>query len=488
MKRPNILLILADQHRQDCLGCYGNPDVKTPHIDALASEGMRYDEHYTVYPVCTPSRYSMLSGLYTHQHTAWTNESTLPNGVSTFPKLLREAGYQTAAVGKMHFTPTYQDVGFDRMILSEQNGQGRFEDDYHSYLKDCGLIDSIDLTDQVEEHRNKAGKEYYDHFGAFESNLDCEHHSTSWITRQALSQIESWNQEGGNLLMVGYIKPHHPFDPPAPYNKLYEPEKLTILDGYTSEVSDTDYQNNTGFFDHKSLSEDRLREIMAMYYATITQIDDNVGEIVSLLRKKSMYEDTMIIYTSDHGEYLGYHHMLLKSNFLYDPLAKIPLIIKYPQVMQKSGVSLALSENIDLSATILECCGIPQAYAMCGISLSDETNEREFIFSEGQYGTDRHPKQGYMIRSRAAKLIVNGSFDEMMFFDLADDPTEQKNLINHPDYQTEIKRHKQALIEKLLFSSTSKTHVDRTALQRMEQSELNRKADELKSFISEKLR
>lgn len=93
-----------------------------------------------------------------------------------------------------------------------------------------------------------------------------------------------------------------------------------------------------------------------------------------------------------------------------------------------------------------------------------------------------------MIRSRAAKLIVNGSFDEMMFFDLADDPTEQKNLIDHPDYQTEIKRHKQELIEKLLFSSTSKTHVDRTALQRMEQSELNRKADELKSFISEKLR
>lgn len=488
MKRPNILLILADQHRQDCLGCYGNPDIKTPHIDALASDGVRYDEHYTVYPVCTPSRYSMLSGLYAHQHTAWSNESTLPNGIATFPKLLRDAGYQTAAVGKMHFTPTYQDVGFDRMILSEQNGQGRFEDEYHSYLKDCGLIDSLDLTDQVEEYRNKAEKEYYEHFGALESDLDCEHHSTSWITRQALSQIKGWDSEGGNLLMAGYIKPHHPFDPPAPYSTMYDPEKLTLLDGYTAEVPETDYQNHSGFFDHKSLSEKRLREIMAMYYGAITQIDDHVGEMVSLLKEKGVYEDTMIIYTSDHGEYMGYHHMLLKGNFLYDPLAKIPLIIKYPQAAQKAGVSSVLSENIDLSATILECCQVPQADGMCGVSLLSGEKEREFVFAEGQYGTDKHPKHGYMIRSRTAKLLVNGSLDQMMFFDLEKDPTEQINLAGCFSRQAEIERHKQALIEKMLFSGVSKTHVDHTAPQKREQSVLNQKAKDIKLFVSQKMK
>lgn len=488
MKKPNILLILADQHRQDCIGCYGNPDVKTPNIDLLAQNGTRYDEHYTVYPVCTPSRYSMLSGQYTHQHCAWTNESTLPNGTATFPKILKNNGYSTAAVGKMHFTPTYQNVGFDTMILSEQNGQGRFEDDYHKYLMKNGLVDAIDLTDQVDTHRQDASKTYYDHFGAFESDLKCEHHSTEWITRQALSQIDKWDENGGNLLMVGYIKPHHPFDPPAPYSEMYNPNELTILDGYTKDVSELDYENHHGFFDHKTLSEEKLRRIMANYYGTITQIDDNVGNIVSLLKDKDIYDNTMIIYTSDHGEYLGYHHMLLKGNYLYEPLAKIPLIIKYPNDNQAQRVNNNLCENIDLSATILSCCKISQADSMCGIDLSDSQNCREFVFSEGQYGTDAKPNHGYMVRSKSYKLLVNGSFSKAMFFDLYSDKTEMVNLIDNPTYQAEIEKHKQALIHKMVFCGVSKNHCDKTSPQTKDQTALDKQAEVIQGFIKETLK
>lgn len=215
MNRPNVLLILADQHRQDCIGCCGNAEIKTPHLDSLAEDGVLYTNHYTVYPVCTPSRYSMLSGQYAHQHNAWTNESTLPSGTATFPSLMREAGYRTAAVGKMHFTPAYQDVGFDTMVLCEQNGHGRYEDDYHAWLMEEGLTDRLDLTDQTGR-REAASPSYFQRFGAFPSDLDCRHHSTSWITRQALLQLDDWNPDGGNLLMVGYVKPHHPFDPRRP--------------------------------------------------------------------------------------------------------------------------------------------------------------------------------------------------------------------------------------------------------------------------------
>jgi len=116
--RPNILLIHADQHRFDCLGAYGNPDIQTPNIDALAQDGVLYEASFCPFPVCTPSRYSLLSSQYVHQHLGWTNHSTLPNGIPTFPKVLRANGYSTKAVGKMHFTPTYLDVGFDEMILS----------------------------------------------------------------------------------------------------------------------------------------------------------------------------------------------------------------------------------------------------------------------------------------------------------------------------------------------------------------------------------
>ena len=150
MNQPNILILHLDQLRQDCLGCYGNPDVHTPNIDALAQDSVTYQNHYTVYPICTPSRYSFFSSLYVHQHGAWDNHSTLPNGYPTFPKQLQKSGYHTSAVGKMHMTPTYQNIGFSEMQLAEQNGIGRFEDDYHRFLMEHGKIDRFDLHHQSD--------------------------------------------------------------------------------------------------------------------------------------------------------------------------------------------------------------------------------------------------------------------------------------------------------------------------------------------------
>ena len=139
MNQPNILILHCDQLRQDCLGFNGNADVRTPNLDRLAADSVNYENHYTVYPICTPSRYSFWSSLYVHQHGAWDNQATLPSGYPTFPGVLREQGYHTAAVGKMHMNPTYQDIGFSEMELAEQNGIGRFEDDYHRWLMDCTI-------------------------------------------------------------------------------------------------------------------------------------------------------------------------------------------------------------------------------------------------------------------------------------------------------------------------------------------------------------
>ena len=123
-EKINVLIIHADQHRMECLGAYGNTDIRTPNIDVLAAEGVRYENSFCPYPVCTPSRYSLLCGQYVHQHRGWDNHCTLAPEIPTFPKLLRDAGYKTQAIGKMHFTPTYLDVGFDKMTLSEQDGPG----------------------------------------------------------------------------------------------------------------------------------------------------------------------------------------------------------------------------------------------------------------------------------------------------------------------------------------------------------------------------
>ena len=224
--RPNVLVLHVDQLRFDCLGAYGNPDVKTPDIDRFAKDGVRYTSSFCAFPVCTPSRYSLLSGRYVHEHAGWDNRSTLAPEIATFPRIFRTAGYRTKAVGKMHFTPTYLDVGFDELLLAEQDGPGRWDDDYHRYLMRLGLFDRNDLEDQLAEYRQRAPQQYWTHFGAMVSNLPEAQHSTTWIADRAVEALRSWKPGERHLLMVGFIKPHHPFDPPAPWHTMYDPQKL----------------------------------------------------------------------------------------------------------------------------------------------------------------------------------------------------------------------------------------------------------------------
>ena len=453
MNHPNILLIHADQHRADCLSCMGNPDVKTPQIDALAADGVRHTRHYSVYPVCTPSRYSMLSGLYPHQHTGWTNVSSIPSHTRTFPKMLKQAGYHTMAVGKMHMSPTYLDVGFDELILAEQCGAGRYEDEYHEMLADNGKIDAVDLRDQVSEIRAHASSDYFDSFGAEASDLPLSEYSTEWITEQALLELRNWNCEGGRFLMVGYVKPHHPFDPPAPYSTMYNPDALTLLPDFTAENLAVDYARNPGYFDMKTLTEPALRKAMALYYGCITEIDDNIGRLIGALKSFGLYENTMIIYTSDHGEFLGCHHMLLKGNHLYEPLAKVPLIIKYPENARAGITDEGLSENIDLAPTILRTAGVEIPFEMSGIPLNDG-NSRPFAFSEGDYGAGKGDRCiHYMIRDERFKLILTGSLEQGLLFDLQKDPNELENLFEHPGYRAVRSLLTAKLSSYLLFSA-----------------------------------
>jgi arylsulfatase A-like enzyme len=234
VEKPNILIIHADQHRWDCINVYGNKDIKTPNLNALATDGIIFTNCFSTFPLCTPARYSFLTGLYAHQHLGWTNRSTIPHGLDTFPKILKSLGYITKCIGKMHFTPTYLDVGFDEMILSEQDGPGRYDDDYHKFLKDNDMADYIDMQDQIFEYRTKAPKKYYETFGIDPTNLDEEYYSTTWIANRACEVIENWS-ENGNLLMIGFIKPHHPHDVPKKWSKLYDPQELSLLPGWTNQ-------------------------------------------------------------------------------------------------------------------------------------------------------------------------------------------------------------------------------------------------------------
>jgi len=452
----NILIIMADQHRYDCLGAYGNKDIRTPHIDALAEDGVVFDNSFCASPVCTPSRYSFITGLYPHQHLGWGNRSTIPAGLATFPKLLREAGYLTKAVGKMHYTPTYLDVGFGEMELAEQNGDGRYDDDYHAYLMRRGEADCIDLIDQVKKYRKRASEHYWDSFGAMESNLPEELHSTTWIGERGLEALDRWEGDR-NLLMVSFIKPHHPFDPPAPWSRMYDPQRLTLLPGWTESCLPHDLQCSKGYFGHERLTEPALRQAMALYYGSISQIDHYVGKMVEKLKQKGLYDDTLILYTSDHGEYMGFHHLLLKGNYMYDPLAKVPLVIKYPGNRHKGTRRSDLVSNVDIAPTLLALAGCSGGEAMAGKDLSQGPTGREFVFAEIGRGTQ------YMLRSETRKLILHKDRSLSLYIDLEKDPLELHNLFFEAEYREEVRRMSETLYSFVLFESVSPNHVDAEA-------------------------
>jgi arylsulfatase A-like enzyme len=458
--RPNVLLIHADQHRFDCLGAMGHPDVKTPHLDALARDAVLFRNSFCTWPVCTPSRYSLLSGLYVRQHGGRSNRATLPPGTATFASLLRSAGYETAAVGKMHFMPAYLDLGFDRLFLAEQNGRGRLVDDYHRYLKERGLIDSIDLIDQEQPYRGRAPDEYWKSFGAGPSNLPEEHHSTTWIGARAMDLLAGWNGARTGLLMVGFIKPHHPFDPPKPWDTIYQPDALTILPGWTDAPPPADLAPR-GYFDNRTLTEPALRRVMAHYYATISQLDAQVGRMVAELKRKGLYDDTLVVYTADHGEFLGFHHLLLKGNHMYDPLIKVPLIIKFPRGRHAGMVSETLVSAVDVAATILQEAGLPIATDMRGQALDPILNGsrpgRTRVFAEDGSTT--------MVRSRTRKLLYSSRPRGSLFFDLETDPLELKNLADDPTRQKEIQDLKESLLHWFQTETIREPYLDLNARQ-----------------------
>lgn len=444
----------------------GNPDVLTPHIDELvsASNGVSYTNAFCPYPVCTPSRYSFLASQYVHQHLGRSNKATLPSVLPTFPKVMRAHGWHTHSVGKMHFSPTYLDVGYDEMELAEQNGVGRLDDDYHRWLQAEGQHDAVDLVDQEQEYRQRASHEYWNAVGAIESNLSEVHHSTTWIGDRAVAALERWEPSGSpQVLHCSFIKPHHPFDPPAPWSKMYDPDALTLLPGWLSTgPPDIDTSLSSGFFPNEKLNEHQLRKAMSYYYATISQIDYHVGRMVALLKEKGMYERTMIIYTSDHGEYLGFHHMLLKGNHMYDPLMKVPLVVKYPGASER-GQQVAdnpklheesLINLIDVGPTILSEVGLPIDERMEGVPIGEGT-ACQMVFAEAGHG--------YMARSNSHKLLLCRRDGLSQFFDLINDPLELNNLYADPSAAQLVTQYKHRLMQWTLFDTPARPFLDNGA-------------------------
>ena len=257
------------------------------------------------------------------------------------------------------------------------------------------------------------------------SPAELEMHSTEWIGRKSLDILGEWDG-GGNLLVTSFVKPHHPFDAALDDANRYDPAALALLPGWTNECFAHDLALNPGYFPNKDLSEARLRRVMAYYYATIEQIDRQAGAMVDLLKKKGLYDDTVIVYVSDHGEYMGHHHMLLKGNYMYDSLARVPLAIKFPRGARAGTAMSGLVSLVDLAPTLARLAGCQPGPRMAGLDLAADAQGRDIVFAESGRG------EQVMARTRTHKLLLSASPTCEQLYDLERDPHELKNVYADP--------------------------------------------------------
>ena len=238
---------------------------------------------------------------------------------------------------------------------------------------------------------------------------------------------------------------------------MYAPGEIAIPEGWLDKVPARDQAYQAGYFPNSELTEETLRRIIAHYYATISQVDHQIGRMLDLLRQKGLYDDSLIIFTGDHGEYLGFHHMILKGGYLYDPLVRVPLIVKFPGNESAGAARDTLVSNVDIAPTILSLVGLEPSPGMSGLDLTSRAAARPMVFAE-----DRRTRM-YMARSQRCKLLLGEDTERSLLFDLDEDRFELTNRLGDPRYDAIAAEHRDAIADWLMFGAPIPDYCDQRA-------------------------
>ncbi|UVI33378.1 sulfatase family protein [Paenibacillus spongiae] len=442
--RPNILFITTDQMRYDAVGYDARTEVRTPCLDRIARNGVTFQSAYTTFPVCGPARSSILSGVYGKTHKvnfSVRGRHGLDEGEWTFARALRDVGYRTAAIGKMHFFPMYADHGFEVMRLAEHdpNVPGCFtEDDYHRELAEKGLQD-VQEEWQFPTCFPHASEEYRQNLQAVPFQLPEPYHSTSWIRDEAIRFLEEHNREGTNqpyFMWVSFLRPHHPFNPPAPYDTMYPSEDLNVPDPSTGWESLPEHAHSlfsqrmsNGVYDLSGLDDSLIRRITSYYYGSITHIDDCMEALLQHID----LDNTLIVFTSDHGEYLGHRGRLLKDPPLpLDDLARVPMAVMWKGRIAANRTFDAPVSLADLAPTFLDAANIKVPPAVEGHSILQLLEQPETADERPVYCETHGALPTVMVRYKRWKYIWHLKVQSAQLHDIVQDPEELRNLSGDP--------------------------------------------------------
>lgn len=420
-RQANLLFLMSDQHQREASGCYGSEEVKTPNIDELASRGVRFDRTYCQAPVCVPARGSIITGQYPHAHSARILRDALPREARTIAHFFRERGYVTGAIGKMHFVDESRRHGFDHRL---------HEGDFQRTL----------TNPEREQLRSDQGGA-----GGVEgrpSRLPVRFFQDHYYAEETVKFLRE-NRDHPFCLWCSFVKPHTPLVPMRRYYDLYERAKLTLPSRPADDLTHgfeghLIRAKERGWYDQ---SDDQLRRSLAGYYGNISQMDACAGRVQDALRELGLDKNTVVVYTSDHGEMAGAHRMWTKHN-MFEQSVAVPLLISMPGRMQARTARRELVEHADLFPTLAELCGHSKPAGIHGRSFAALVQNRpytrrEFAYSEYYFchnvftRDDRYVGKPPILMVRTERWKLNYlSWGRSELFDLQKDPGEFRNAID----------------------------------------------------------
>jgi len=469
--RPNILLITSDQQHWNTLGCL-NPEIQTPNLDRLASQGMLCTRAYCPNPTCTPTRASMITGRYPSQHGAYSLGTKLPESEHTVGEDFSAAGYRTALVGKAHFQPlksteTYpslesypvmQDLdfwrrfhgpfyGFEHVELARNHvDEAHVGQHYALWMEERGLADwrqhfrKPTGTTDGQKHRWSIPEEY---------------HYNAWIAERANALLSQYHEnEEPFFLWASFFDPHPPYLVPEPWDTMYDPKKLTVPQAREGEhaknpphfrmtqeekpnfsvYAEPDGAGCHGFHSHRHDPRALAKDI-AIYYGMMSCLDKYVGRIVDHLDALGLAEDTLVLFSTDHGHFFGQHGLIAKGAFHYEDMIRIPWIVRCPGRVPAGKRCAALQSLVDLPQSFLSICGIPAPRTMTGVDQSpvwfgEADAARDHILVENRHQPTTVHCKTYVDKRYKMTIYYRQTYGEI--FDLVQDPGEVNNLWDDP--------------------------------------------------------
>ena len=481
--RPNILFITADQQHYNALGVT-NPEIKTPALDRLAREGTHYTRAYCPNPTCSPTRASLITGLYPSAHGCWSIGVKLPEDVPTVGDLFQANGYESILIGKAHFQPLasqpgmvsiesqplMRDLDFWREFHGPWYGFAHVEtgrmhaneshagQHYALWMEEKGLTNWRDyFVDWPHRADDKYTGPYYIR-DALTWDLPEEYHHSHWVGERTIANMQRCVAEDKPFfLWASFFDPHPPYVVPEPWASMYDPAMLTPGHYTEGEFDDmpphfartqqakpdwTEYQEKGGSglhgFQSHLHTDAEIRRSLAAYYGMTSLIDYEVGRILDYLDQAGLAENTLVVYTTDHGHFMGQHGLIAKGAFHYEDLIRVPMLVRQPGTVPAGQTSTALQSLVDYPQTFLAAAGIEAPGAMQGVNQlavwqGQQATARDWALVENRHNpTTVHLRT--LIEERY-KITVYRNADYGELFDLQTDPGELHNRWADPAYQ-----------------------------------------------------